>query len=91
MLGDRVDRAVRLDEDDVQRNVGVAHPEGAWAHLLEIKQHSGVVSQFLHIHQAARAGLGRVNDLDGELVISGVGLDGKLGLVGAAGGQWHGQ
>ena len=54
-FGDAQDVAVAGDEDHVERDVGVVHPEGHRPVLLEIEQHAVAVRQLLAEHEAAGA------------------------------------
>lgn len=45
------DTAVRPDPDQVQRKVGVLHPEGVIIHSIEDKEHSVIVGKGTTVHE----------------------------------------
>ena len=60
--------AVTGNEDHVERNVGVVHPEGDRLILLEVEQHAVPLGQFLAEHQTAGPLRFRGRKLDAECV-----------------------
>ena len=75
-------RPSRADEDHVERDVGVVHPEGDRLLALEIEQHAAAFRQFLAEHQAALA-LGVVGgELDRKGVHAGLADDLERRLAG---------
>ena len=80
VLGNAQDAAIAADEDHVERDIGVAHPERDRPVVLEIKQHAATLGQFLAVHQATLP-LGIVGrKLDGEGAHAGLGDDFKRRL-----------
>ena len=45
------DHSVRPDEQDIQRDQGILHPESHRTILSQIKQHAGVRGERLAVHQ----------------------------------------
>jgi hypothetical protein len=60
--------AVTGDEDHVERNVGVVHPEGDRLILQEVEQHAATLRQFLAEHQTAGSLRFRGRKFDAERV-----------------------
>src|SRR5215813_5585241 len=54
VLGDAQDAAVAADENHVERNIGVLHPEADFLVPLEVKQHSPPFRQLLAVHEPLR-------------------------------------
>ncbi len=77
--GDVHHAAVGADEDDVERNQRVLHPERHRIGRAEIEQHAFVGVEMGPVHQAERAGLGRIGELDLEMVLARRGLDHEVG------------
>jgi hypothetical protein len=60
VLSNPHDPAVTPDENHVERDVGIFHPEANFLVGVEVEQHALPLRQFLPIHQALRAlGIGR--------------------------------
>ncbi len=66
VLLDKDDLSVRADEDHVERDVGVFHPELERLRLLEQKQHAVPRLKRLAIHETARALRLGARQLDGD-------------------------
>jgi len=93
-MRDAHDRSVASDEDDIQRDQGVLHPEGHVLRWIVRKDHSPVAGKRLHEHQAAFLLLGGRGDLHNELMRRGTASDAqrhfaeprlRSGLSGVAG------
>ena len=69
-------RAVAGDEDHVERDVGVLHPEGDRAVALELEQHAAIHRHEAAIHQPPLARRRRRGDLDRKGVVAGLRADG---------------
>jgi hypothetical protein len=71
------DLAVRIDEQHVERHVGIAHPHGSALRLAEVEQHAAVIIQALPEHQTLAA-LRRVHGhLDQEFELTVGRIDGE--------------
>src|SRR5579863_1843690 len=76
--GDIHHHALARNEDHVQRDVGVLHPEGDWPLFLEVEQHAAIRGHVTAEHQAALAARFVVDDLDGEAMLAAGGDDFEL-------------
>ena len=79
--GDAGDGAVRTDEDHVERDQGVAHPEAGRARRIEREEHARVRRQAAAVHQPLRLLLGRARDLHREAMRARAAVDGELDEV----------
>lgn len=63
---DTYDRPIAAQKDEVERNIGIFHPETGPARLLKRKQHSLIARELVAEHQSACLLLWGCGDLDLE-------------------------
>ena len=68
-------RARTRDEDDVERDIGVLHPEGCRSVAVELEQHAAVGGHVAPVHEAAFAGCVVLGDFDLKRMPPGRGRD----------------
>src|SRR5882672_6573381 len=68
VLDDLLNAAARVDENHIERDVGVLHPHVDWLRLLVHEQHAAQIRQRAHEHEALRLSRRRVSQPDLEHV-----------------------
>ena len=93
VFGNPQDAAVAADEDHVERDVGVLHPEAGRLFLMEVEQHALPFRQLATKHEPSRHLLRRRSHLDREDVHAALACDlerlqfGRREAAGNAGGR----
>ncbi len=72
ILGDPVDAPVATDEDHVERDIGILHPEACRLLALEIEQHALSFRQLSPEHQSLRLLFRSDRHLDGKHMNTGL-------------------